>query len=320
MRKLRVFAWISTFATFLLLFTGGLVRVSGAGLGCPDWPKCFGRWWPPTSADQLPPDIDASLFNFTLAWIEYGNRLLGMMIGLLILTTAILAIRDARKYPRVLIPILSATVLVAYVGWQGGQVVASGLEPLLVAAHLMLSMGIALLLLYSALQLRFIRHPYAERKPSYPAKLGIWLTVTFVIAIVQTGLGTQLRGAIKMIMEVEPLGGHTMWTNAIGPISMIHQTVGVLTALLVMHSAVTLIRRAEQPTPLVYQASIGAVATAFGMLLIGVSMVLFGYQPILQVFHLWLAALLLGSLLIMLVSVRYNLLPTIEAYMPDSKR
>ena len=320
MRKLRVFTWASTLATFLLLFTGGLVRVSGAGLGCPDWPKCFGRWWPPTSVDQLPPGIDASLFNFTLAWIEYGNRLLGMLIGLLILTTAILAIRQARKYPRVLIPILSAAVLVAYVGWQGGQVVASGLEPLLVAVHLMLSMGIALLLLYSAMQLRFIRHPYAERKPSYPVKLNKWLTFTFIIAIIQTALGTQLRGAIKVIMELEPLGGHTMWTNALGPISRIHQAVGVLTVMLVMHSAITLIRRAEQPTPLVYQASIGAAGTALGMLLIGVSMLLFGYQPIMQVFHLWLSALLLGSLLIMLVSVRYNILPTIDAYTPDVKR
>jgi heme a synthase len=319
MKVLRGFAWTSTLATFLLIFTGGLVRVSGAGLGCPDWPKCFGRWIPPTSADQLPPDIDASLFNFTLAWIEYGNRLLGMIIGLLILTTMILAIKDARKFPRVLFPSIAATILVAYVGWQGGQVVASGLEPLLVATHLMLSLLIALLLLYMSLQLRFLRHPYVERRPHYPVKLKTWLTITFSLALVQTALGTQLRGAIKVIRELEPLGGHTQWTAALGPIATVHQLIGVATALLVMHNAVTLIKRAEQPSALVYQASLAAAGTALGMLLIGASMMLFGYLPILQVFHLWLTALLLGSLLIMHVSVRYNLLPSIASHMRTNK-
>ncbi len=76
MKRFRHLALFATFATYFAIFMGGLVRVSGAGLGCPDWPKCFGRWFPPTSLSQLPPEIDPSLFNLTLAWIEYINRLM----------------------------------------------------------------------------------------------------------------------------------------------------------------------------------------------------------------------------------------------------
>ena len=74
--------------TYFLILVGGLVRASGAGLGCPDWPRCFGRLDSAASAADLPPQFDASQFNPTLMWTEYLNRLLGMAVGFLILATA----------------------------------------------------------------------------------------------------------------------------------------------------------------------------------------------------------------------------------------
>ena len=75
MRYFFRFSLTTLFMTYLLIFIGGLVRVAGAGMGCPDWPKCFGRWIPPISVEQLPTHIDPAQFNFVLAWIEYCNRL-----------------------------------------------------------------------------------------------------------------------------------------------------------------------------------------------------------------------------------------------------
>src|SRR5262249_9570821 len=91
----------TTLATYFLIRVGGFVRASGAGLGCPDWPRCFGSWIPPSSADQLPAQFDRALFNPALMWTEYLNRLLGVIVGFLILGTVISAVRNQRHDRRV---------------------------------------------------------------------------------------------------------------------------------------------------------------------------------------------------------------------------
>ena len=178
MKSFRRVAFSTTIATYILIFIGGLVRVSGAGLGCPDWPKCFGRWIPPTNISQLPPDIDPTLFNFTLAWIEYFNRLVGVTIGFLIFIAAVLAFKHYRKISRIWIPSVAALVLVAYQGWQGGQVVASQLQPLLVSAHLVIAIIIVGLLIYATQQAYYIENPIADKEAVYPRRSKMWLTRT----------------------------------------------------------------------------------------------------------------------------------------------
>ena len=98
----RRIALITLAAVYFLIAVGGSVRASGAGMGCPDWPKCFGQWVPPTSEAQLPNDyqkIYADLgyaetrFNVVKTWTEYLNRLIGVTIGLLILITAVVSWR-----------------------------------------------------------------------------------------------------------------------------------------------------------------------------------------------------------------------------------
>ena len=122
--------------TYLLIFIGGLVRVSGAGMGCPDWPKCFGRWIPPTSLSQLPDYIDPEKFNLVLAWVEYLNRLFGALVGLIILITFILGYIHFKNSKKVFVPITVAFFLTLLEGWVGAKLVDTVLDPVTITIHL----------------------------------------------------------------------------------------------------------------------------------------------------------------------------------------
>ena len=93
---------ITVVTVYLLVAAGGIVRSTGAGMGCPDWPKCFGSWIPPTEVSQLPLNYKeiygAKLkgeveFNPVKTWIEYVNRLLGAFTGILIFATLLASIK-----------------------------------------------------------------------------------------------------------------------------------------------------------------------------------------------------------------------------------
>src|SRR5262247_3512445 len=152
-------ALCTTASTYFLILVGGLVRASGAGLGCPDWPRCFGSWIPPRSAADLPSQFDPSLFNPTLMWTEYLNRLLGVTVGFLILATAISAWRHHRHEPRILWTTVAALLLTGFQGWLGGRVVAHELAAWIVTIHMMVALVIVQLLLYATVR----TWPHRER-------------------------------------------------------------------------------------------------------------------------------------------------------------
>src|ERR687896_2497152 len=138
----------TTGATYFLILVGGLVRASGAGLGCPDWPRCFGSWIPPASAADLPAQFDVSQFNPTLMWTEYLNRLLGVTVGFLILATTISAWRNHRHEPRIVWTTTIALLLTGFQGWLGGRVVAHELAAWIVTVHMIVALVIVQMLLY----------------------------------------------------------------------------------------------------------------------------------------------------------------------------
>ena len=302
MRSFRFSAFASIIATYALIFIGGLVRVSGAGLGCPDWPKCFGRWYPPLSSADLPAYIDPARFNITLAWIEYGNRLVGVTVGLLILASAILALKYYREHRKVLIPSLLAAVLVAFQGWLGGVVVTMQLKPILVSAHLVLAFATALLLLYAFLHSYYVGRSL-ESESVYPSQAKPLLIGVGALVSVQILLGAQVRGRLEQVVDQFPLLSDFEWLSRIGAVQDIHMVIGTLTMLAALVAGFFILRLSEMPTRVTRDAVWLMMLLAVAQVSLGVVFLAIGFQPILQLFHLWLAALLIGCVLVAFVTI-----------------
>ncbi len=170
-QKWAIAALVSVLA---LIFVGAIVRVSGAGMGCPDWPTCWGCLIPPTSVEQVDFDRlpiekfqqkaermgrDPSLiteeslraeFNPRHVWTEFINRLFALPVGFFSLATLIAAFWERPKRAAVFWCAFASLVVVLVNAWMGARVVYSGLKPGVLTTHLALAMGLLGLLAYCA--------------------------------------------------------------------------------------------------------------------------------------------------------------------------
>jgi cytochrome c oxidase assembly protein subunit 15 len=309
-RNFRRFAVFTTAATYFLIFIGGLVRVSGAGLGCPDWPKCFGTWIPPTDVSQIPAKYDASLFNPVLMWIEYANRLVGVVIGFLILTTAVLAVKNFRHVPKILWPSLAAFVLVIFEAWQGSKVVSSELRPVVVSVHLLLALVVACLLIYATLQAYLLEHPNSAASAHYPESFSRWVSLLWLAGLVQMVLGTQVRSTVEAVREIFPLASEAVWLSHLGIINYVHALTGIVIATLTVFVAVQLLGRNAHPSSVVREAAWAMVILVAVQLFVGYVLMFLGLPAVMQVFHLWTGSLYVGVLFVLVAMLRYDASPS----------
>ena len=214
------FQWLATGAlvsVLLLIFVGATVRVTGAGMGCPDWPLCWGRMIPPTSVEKVdfaalpiekfrakaermgrdPQEItEATLraeFNPRHVWTEFVNRLFSLPVGAFSLATLVAAIPWWRRQPRVFAAAFASLAVVLLNAWMGARVVYSGLQPGVLTAHLALAMGLLGLLAYCAW--RGTERPWRVSLDGSPASRWVGPLVWGLLAVVviEGVLGSQLR-------------------------------------------------------------------------------------------------------------------------------
>lgn len=223
--KLNLFqktAITTVLATLFLILVGGLVRAAGAGLGCPDWPQCFGMWIPPTNAADLPAQYDASLFNPVHTWLEYINRLVGVLIGFLITLTFVFSFKYRKIDPVVTTTSGIAFVLVLFQGWLGGQVVRSGLSPGMITIHMVVAMVIVNTLLYASFRamtdrLKVYINPDHKR-------ILLWISgVILFLTLAQLIMGTQVRESVDFAKNVLSLPREN-WLDQVGFIYDIHRS------------------------------------------------------------------------------------------------
>ena len=287
----RLALW-TTAATYFLILVGGLVRASGAGLGCPDWPRCFGSWIPPASAADLPPQFDVAQFNPALMWTEYLNRLLGVTVGLLILATTVSAWRHHRHQPRILWTIAAALLLTGFQGWLGGRVVAHELAAWIVTVHMIVALLIVQMLLFVTVE---AFGSTAQRR----LKVIGWATIALIaFTLVQIGFGTQVRGAVDSALDAGVPRDLALGT--VGRLDFLHRDL----AFAVVAGATVLASWLfhTRALPALLRWSFVVLSLAVLQVVLGVVMAYASLLPAAQVGHLTLASLLLGAETVLLLT------------------
>ncbi len=285
-------ALITTLLTYVLIAVGGLVRASGAGLGCPDWPKCFGSWIPPVSAAELPAQFDPAQFNPTLMWTEYLNRLLGVSVGFAILATTVSAWRRHRRAPRIVWPIVAALLLTGFQGWLGGRVVAHELAAWIVTTHMLVALVIVQLLLWATVESLVADRPAARPSTALRA-FGWWAWAATALLLVQVAFGTLVRGKIDQALDAAVPRMEAL--DSVGAFDTTHRELAMAVMLAVVALWLGAWLRHGGHTALARAAGV-AVGAVVAQVVAGMTLAGLALPPVAQVAHLTLASVLLGAL------------------------
>jgi len=309
---------VGTVATiYALILVGGIVRASGAGMGCPDWPTCFGQWVPPTSAAQLPAEYQTiyadrgyadTTFNVRKTWTEYLNRLLGVFTGFAILATVLFAWPIRKLDPLVFRLAASGFVLVAIQGWLGSRVVASNLDPGMITVHMLVAqliVGIMIIALWRALR------PILSREGSLPGYTNALLIAAMIAGLLQLVVGTQVRESVDLVARASDHTDRHLWIAALPWIYDVHKWFALPLVLINGWVIWLTLGRSNSALPRALAIALGALM--LGTLAVGTSMERLNLPIYAQPLHLWFGSLIFGLQLAMLLVIRRSAVDP-EAY------
>ncbi|MEC7069440.1 MAG: COX15/CtaA family protein [Bacteroidota bacterium] len=323
---------ISLILVYLVIAAGSIVRMTGSGMGCPDWPKCFGYWIPPTERTQLDwkpghqytkgqviilneelrvangnfesskifsdrnwgfyTQHDYAIFDPYETWIEYLNRLLGVVAGLAVLIMTILSFWKWKK--NISHTFISVLILLGmgFQAWLGKTVVDSNLAPYRVSLH----MGMALLIVLGLVFLLFSNQKKAISIPrNITLKVSAWFAV--LLTLFQIGLGTQVRQFVDLQMD-EPPG---QWLDP-APIKFyVHRTFSLV--VLGVHLILFWILRKMKRNVKVFNQILGLIGLE---IFSGILMFYFDFPFSSQPLHLIIAALLFGAQSFFILQITSN--------------
>jgi heme a synthase len=239
MQAIRRWILATFILSFLVIIAGGVVRTTQSGMGCPDWPKCFGRWIPPTNASQLPADFEKYLkkqdidhtFNVWHTWIEYINRLLGALLGLFGVIQAASLFFRRRTMRRSFRLALAFLMVVILTGLFGAIVVKLNLAHLSISVHLFFAL--LLLWIQAALYLSFRQRLFTVPTPVRIRNLLLLLTL---LLLVQGSLGTLVRMYVDEISKSLQYGQRDQWLADIPVAFIIHRSFSWLALIAALYT------------------------------------------------------------------------------------
>jgi len=338
---------ISVVALFLLILAGGIVRSTGSGMGCPDWPKCFDQFIPPTDISQIPANYqqkyvdkrvqknerfaktldlmgygelafrirnDKSIlqpdeFNASKTWTEYINRLLGALVGLLLIACVWFSFTYLKSTKRIFYWSLFNLILVGFQGWLGSIVVSTNLLAWVVTVHMLVAIAILAISIYTYYEARALR----DKSILTNINAG-WITalayVGLLLTIIQITLGTEVREQIDVVSSAMDTLNRAEWVSQVGANFVYHRDLAIL-VIIVNVSSFMVIRKRYPIDGYQYKYISYVLLLIVLQIITGLILSYMGLPPFAQAIHILLATLVFGAqfyLLLLLKKSRLEIL------------
>jgi heme a synthase len=333
LRRFRRWGIVTVVATIFLIWVGGWVRSTGSGMGCPDWPKCFDVWVPPTSEAQLPANylehyvevrkkkntrvsktlarmgftdlatkiendpsvFEPETFNFYKTWTEYINRVIGVLVGFFIFLTVLFGWQTRKIDNRMFRLSLAGFIGVAFEGWLGSLVVSTNLMPSFISVHMIIAMLI-LVVLIAAVIIAYTREARISDLVYVKPMGKVWLGVgVSILVLTQIMLGTQVRENIDLISKTMGEAQRHLWIDNLPTVYTVHRFFYYFLAAAIMYWIWQLKSERIFRVASVRLFSLTLLAVLGGEIALGIGMHRLGIPPIMQPFHLLFGTMLFAA-------------------------
>jgi len=334
--KKRFNFWTKTsiLIVYLVIATGGVVRMTGSGMGCPDWPKCFGYYIPPTNIAELTwvsekifekgqmiiyndelkmskkdfisgsafnpknwqdyTKHDYSVFNPLHTWVEFINRLIGVVCGISVLILGFYSIQFYKNKPIITFLSLLTIIAVGFQAWLGKIVVDSNLSPYSITIHMLMALLIISILIFIHFQNGF----YKKYNVKNIALKNIVL-LSLIFTIIQIVIGTQVREFIDQQIIMIGETKKNLWLVVLPTIFLTHRSFSLL-ILTVNFFVIYLSKKINLNSKIIFWI-IGIIAIE---IILGVAMHYLHFPFSSQPLHLLLATILFGVQFLFYLSIR----------------
>lgn len=276
----RGLALVTALMTLLLIIVGGVVRVSGSGLGCPDWPTCHGQILPPLVLQSI---------------IEFTHRFTASIVSLLIVVTAVVANLRYRSRPWLIVPATLAVVILIVQIALGAFTVELELTPALVTAHLGTALALFAATVVTAVAAWWVVEPERHWEVDGLARLGL-LTAGLSFALLLLGAFV-IKGAASFSCPSWPLcdSGVGLPSDPAATLNLAHRLLAAVVAV----SYVLFVTRGladQNRDPALARHLYGGLVLLVAQILVGAGVVVWHVPPFTAALHLAVAAAFWGNL------------------------
>lgn len=309
--RFKIAAYLTIGIVVFLIWVGSFVRSTGAGMGCPDWPKCFGMWVPPTCECQISQeylathDLHGEKFNVYKTWTEYINRLIGALTGLFSIGMFITALPYRKTKAHITWLSGLGVILVGFEAWLGKKVVDLNLHEGMVTIHMVGAMILLMVLIaayLSAFPPKLEALTIAETTPIPKSLFFLGIAVAIVV-LGQIILGTQVRENVDVVAKSMGESARADWTQNLGAIYRYHTSFYWLIVLL-SGIWVAKLRHFLLYKPVAKWLYI-FLFFVFAEIALGMSLDALGMPKYLQPFHLVFATLIFASSVVLTGKIYY---------------